>query len=495
MIDWKEFIKCNRNLLIAPAGHGKTTAITDCILQCPEGQCQLILTHTHAGIASLRNKFSRKNIPSSKYHIETITGFAQRYVLSYLGESALPPEDDKEYFDIAVNKCKELLQRKVVQMVVVSSYSGVFIDEYQDCTIDQHNMIKSLANNLPLHILGDPLQGIFSFNQTRLVDFKEHLSDFTKFELLTHPWRWAMTNPALGQSILNMRHSLENGNTICFKEQSKDGVSFHLIKDENEKYKCLAKIINKNPQGLLIIYPSYTEYNKYGAIQLRGGLNDRISLKQRVDFANHISIIDAIDSNDYYALAKIIDQYLASCIKSKRTRHIAKFYDILCKMHIKVTELNKWIKRANNCVIKKKGESSCASQKLKEMFDAYDASPSLLMIQNIVSYIASLPNIKFYHKELLKTIKRCFKLAITNSISMFEAMKLLKARARHYGRRIDSNCIGTTLLTKGLEFETVVLWDAHKFSDEKHFYVAISRACKNLVLISETNTFKFSNKK
>lgn len=162
MIDWKEFIKCNRNLLIAPAGHGKTTAITDCILQCPEGQCQLILTHTHAGIASLRNKFSRKNIPSSKYHIETITGFAQRYVLSYLGESALPPEDDKEYFDIAVNKCKELLQRKVVQMVVVSSYSGVFIDEYQDCTIDQHNMIKSLANNLPLHILGDPLQGIFS---------------------------------------------------------------------------------------------------------------------------------------------------------------------------------------------------------------------------------------------------------------------------------------------------------------------------------------------
>lgn len=38
MIDWREFIKCKRGLLIAPAGHGKTTAIADCLLQCPEGR-------------------------------------------------------------------------------------------------------------------------------------------------------------------------------------------------------------------------------------------------------------------------------------------------------------------------------------------------------------------------------------------------------------------------------------------------------------------------
>lgn len=84
MIEWKEFIKCNRGLLIAPAGHGKTTAIADCLLQCPESSCQLVLTHTHAGIASLRSKFHKKNVPSSRYHLETITGFAQRYVLNYL---------------------------------------------------------------------------------------------------------------------------------------------------------------------------------------------------------------------------------------------------------------------------------------------------------------------------------------------------------------------------------------------------------------------------
>lgn len=82
-VDWTSYLKCQRGLLIAPAGHGKTTAIADCIMQCPEESRYLILTHTHAGIASLRAKFNEKNIPQKKYQLDTITGFAQRYVLSF----------------------------------------------------------------------------------------------------------------------------------------------------------------------------------------------------------------------------------------------------------------------------------------------------------------------------------------------------------------------------------------------------------------------------
>lgn len=86
MIDWKEFICCNRGLLIAPAGHGKTTAIADCLLQCPKSSCQLVLTHTHAGIASLRNKFRKKDVPSSCYQLDTITGFSSTLCSKLLGE-------------------------------------------------------------------------------------------------------------------------------------------------------------------------------------------------------------------------------------------------------------------------------------------------------------------------------------------------------------------------------------------------------------------------
>jgi hypothetical protein len=37
------------------------------------------------------------------------------------------------------------------------------VDEYQDCSLDQHELICLLSEILPCRILGDPLQGIFSF--------------------------------------------------------------------------------------------------------------------------------------------------------------------------------------------------------------------------------------------------------------------------------------------------------------------------------------------
>lgn len=59
-----------------------------------------------------------------------------------------------------------------------------------------------------------------------------------------------------------------------------------------------------------------------------------------------------------------------------------------------------------------------------------------------------------------------------------------KNRIRQMGKKIEGRCMGTTLLTKGLEFDTVVIVDAHLFSDKKNFYVAISRACKNVVILT-----------
>ena len=102
VIDWTEFLACDRGLLIAPAGHGKTTAIADCLNLCPDDSCQLVLTHTHAGIASLKKKFKEKKVPAHKYQLETITGFAQRYVLAFQGSSVLPKPEDKHYFNVSV---------------------------------------------------------------------------------------------------------------------------------------------------------------------------------------------------------------------------------------------------------------------------------------------------------------------------------------------------------------------------------------------------------
>ena len=61
------------------------------------------------------------------------------------------------------------------------------------------------------------------------------------------------------------------------------------------------------------------------------------------------------------------------------------------------------------------------------------------------------------------------------------------ARARVQGRKLYGKIIGTTLLTKGLEADTVILVKPSElFKDKdglKHLYVALTRAVKEIVLI------------
>lgn len=492
MIDWEEFIKCKRDLLIAPAGHGKTTAIADCLLQCPEGSCQLVLTHTHAGIASLRSKFRKKNIPSSRYHLETITGFAQRYVLSYLGSSALPEEDEQNYFAVAVEKCCKLLQTMVVQTVIKLSYNGIFVDEYQDCTITQHYMIMELAHDLPLHLLGDPLQGIFSFDRTVLVDFDKDLELFSRFDLLKYPWRWKESNLFLGEYIYNLRNTLEKHQTIELKSYPQNGVRVIQCSSEEEKFKSLQSIIRQyDCDSLLVICPSYKETDKYGHIRIKGNLNDRIRIKQRVDFYNQFSIVDAIDSSEYYKCAKDIDEFLYKCRNGRKIRQIARFYDIIKSLYFNISEVSKRISRKENKFIKRSKNNASASIQLKDMFSIFESEKTFSSLKDVIKFIAKLPKIKCYHRNFYNTILGCFDIAQTNNISMFETMKLIKNRARHQGRKIEGKCFGTTLLTKGLEFDTVIVYDASKFEDGKNFYVAISRACRKLVIITESLSLNF----
>lgn len=494
IIDWTKFIKCNRGLLIAAAGHGKTTAIADCLLQCPDDSCQLVLTHTHAGIASLRTKFRKKNIPSSRYRLETITGFAQRYVLSYLGSSSLPGEEESVYFDIAVEKCCTLMQSNVVQTIIKASFNGIFVDEYQDCTIDQHNMIMELAHDLPLHLLGDPLQGIFSFEQKPLVNFDKDLSFFTRFASLDYPWRWKESNPALGEIILNMRCSLEKGQTI--ELQNKPEVGFYVIdcsSNNDEKFKCLGRLIQYHDcNNLLVICPSYRDFDKYGNSRLKGDLNDRIKIKQRVDYGNRFSIVDAIDSSEYYRCAREIDTFISKCSQGRRIHRISRLFDILEKLHLNISELSKWINRNDNIFRHRTKENAPLSERMIELFTNFESDKTLASLRHVITFVVGLPKIKCYHRSLYHTIDKCFDMAQANNVSMSEAMKLYKARMRHQGRIVEGKCFGTTLLTKGLEFDTVIIWDAHKFEDAKNFYVAISRACNKLIIITEFTSLNFN---
>lgn len=67
--------------IIAPAGYGKTEEIAEAVKIC-EGK-QLILTHTRAGVAALRDRMKRKNICPENYEIDTIASFGLKWCKAY----------------------------------------------------------------------------------------------------------------------------------------------------------------------------------------------------------------------------------------------------------------------------------------------------------------------------------------------------------------------------------------------------------------------------
>lgn len=505
VIDLTEFLAYERGLLIAPAGHGKTTAIADCLNLCPDDTCQLVLTHTHAGIASLKKKFKEKKVPSHKYQLETITGFAQRYVLAFIGATALPKPEEKAYFSTAVAKCIDLLNTPVLQHIIKLSFNGIFVDEYQDCTISQHNMILALAQNLPLHILGDPLQGIFDFENEKLVNFDNDLSGifgFKVFNLLNYPWRWHKTNEGLGLEIMKYRKLLL-GDRIDIQLLSKpeNGIYVEYWSNPQDHYsseyiKWIYRIIHKyESKSTLILCPSYHEMNNHGVLTLRGDLKDRIRIKEQFDYSNSYLILDAIDGGTYYTVSKKIDQYISQCTKHSRIDPIKHLFDLLCSLYVSKTFLAKWIsktKKGWRFKVKKNNDDKAESERIRDSFNKFKESPSLNSFLCVLHTLKSMRGYSNHRPDFWGEIIICAKHASEDGTTLYNAMNKHRSRIRHMGRKIGGKCIGTTLLTKGLEFDTVILLNADKFEDKNHFYVAISRACRNLIFITQKTVLTFN---
>ncbi len=79
----QQFISHDKSILIAPAGYGKTNFIMESF-EAYEKVNNCTQTHTHAGVASIKAKFQKANIPAKKFHIETITGYAKQAQVSLL---------------------------------------------------------------------------------------------------------------------------------------------------------------------------------------------------------------------------------------------------------------------------------------------------------------------------------------------------------------------------------------------------------------------------
>ncbi len=463
-MDYVDFVSKEKSFVVAPAGYGKTHAIAIC-LNHTQGK-QLILTHTHAGVASLKDKIQSQEISNTLYRVETITSFAQKYVNAFYCGNDIPEQDNSnEYYPFIIDKAKSLFRINPIRDVVRCTYAGLFVDEYQDCNIGQHNLIKELACILPTRILGDHLQGIFDFNGDTLVDFEVHLFDFEKFPDLAEPWRWKNNNPELGESLKLIRELLEQKKNIDLSKHESKIIILEI--NENDKYTYQSEYNKQiwaltNEDNVLIIHPDSTN------------LNVRKDFISR--FNNSFILVEAIDSQDFYKMSKKFDGI-------NTTNVFKTIYDLVPNIFNGRTNRDVWF-NSNGVKNKRAKEDKARIAPISKDIEQLKQKISFVLISNILKKVKELPGVKCYRQELLWDLCEALEHAGSKGTLVHEEMKEIRNRKRRGGRRISGRCIGTTLLTKGLEFDTVAVLDAHNFKCRKNFYVAITRACKKLIIFT-----------
>ena len=465
MLDIQAFLNCFRACLIAPAGYGKTHFIVDCMRVAPVKQ--LILTHTHAGVASLREKLAKEAIPPSRYTLCTISSLAKDLYSAYANNhDRTIPEDDKAFFCHAVRIATKIASTKNIQTVLRISFAGIFVDEYQDCNIEQHGFIMSLSNALPLRVLGDPMQSIFDFdNSISPVSFENDLRQFQRF-CLDSPKRWLNTNPRLGEEIKDIRTLLETNRTTTI-----DYIRYSEIKNERGDTRHMLQFIySKTFRGIAT--------DSWLVIPSNSCPGARIKLAKQL--GSSFRLLEAMDEQCFYRVAKQVDKLIEN-------GSMLEFYNLCCSLFLK-TSLDKWIS-ASGPKSKRKPNERELMKPLNEALQAFNATKSPRMLMQVFFRLEKLPDITCYRFEIHESLIRAIHESVQTGLSVYESMKAERNRIRLAGRKNHHRSIGSTLLTKGQEFDHVIVVNQGKKFDlstetgRKNFYVAISRACKSLTII------------
>lgn len=216
----------------------------------------------------------------------------------------------------------------------------------------------------------------------------------------------------------------------------------------------------------------------------KGGITSRAKLRKQIDFGYRLTLLEAIDDKSFYTLAKAADELISS-IESAR-KPIKKCKEFLVKIFNK-TDIDKWI--GDNSITKKRNVVDRDTSNIFQMhLTAFNKNPSASLLMEILKSTKADLKSKYIREGINYSITRALKQAGLCSSSVSVSMTEQRNLIRRSGSSIQGKCLGTTLLTKGLEFDTVAILDAHKFDSPKHFYVALTRACKKLVIFTENTT-------
>lgn len=457
-----------KGYVIAPAGYGKTHLIALAVKASLHPQ--LILTHTYAGVNAIRKKMQLLAVPASRYQIDTIASWALRLCLSFPETSKWKSEypNSKEWAKLYVS-CTGLLERPFVKRIVSCSYSGVYVDEYQDCSIQQHTLVDALAKLLPCRLLGDPMQAIFDFADAS-VDWEQHV--YPNFELLGQlevPWRWKLAGAEeLGTWLDDASKRLRAGQKIALTPPLPKGVR-HVVVDLTDF---------TNPGRLNFFYPFLEHEEAVIAIHSGDQQSKNKTHKLAQSLGGKFSSIEEVEGKELFGFIKKLEA--AKTVSQKLC--VAIDFAKKCCNAVDGT-LSAATKRGEHA----KATKATKYPQLLEAANRYLADPSSKSLANFLSSIHRNPETSTYRRDLFNRLTHVLRMHEENpALNLLESANRYQRHFRHSGRPIRHNkLIGTTLLVKGLEYDHAIVLEAESMS-AKELYVALTRGAKTVTIVSLT---------
>lgn len=459
-----DLLTINGGMVIAPAGCGKTQLITDALGAHGNIKPILVLTHTNSGVAALKMRLDRSQVPANKYRLSTIDGWAIRLINMFPERAGHDPtivSKQRPNYPAIREAAFRLLKSTNVSDVIAASYSRLLVDEYQDCSVRQHAVVYYAAKVLPTCVVGDPLQGIFDFSaDDKICDWAKHAcTHFPQAGELSTPWRWNNAGaPNLGAWLLEARKCLLAGQPVDLSKAPAE-VTWIKLSGGKDDFEAMIKAGRVNPPGskgsVLIVSDSKSP-----------------PTQQRVASAIPGAItVEAVDLRDLVKFAEALN--LGS---PKVVSVVAEFAESLMT-NVGSADLIKRIETLQQ------GRARRAASEVEEAAMALSREPTLPQVLNLLVSINKEAGVRTYRPAILRGCIRALETASGQNVTFHEAAIRVREQGRAVGRVITGRAVGSTLTLKGLEADVAVVLDGEAHNT-RNLYVAMTRGAKRLVICS-----------
>ncbi len=472
MTNITSLLEISNGTITAPAGCGKTHLIAETLRNNPVAKPVLVLTHTNAGVASLRSKLDKLNVSSSKYRLSTIDGWAIRLASLFPSRSgisvdALGLTNPGQHYPLIRKAANKLLKENHINEILKASYSHLIVDEYQDCSLYQHDIVYHASKSLRTCVLGDPLQAIFNFGSDGLADWTNHVcKHFPIHAELDIPWRWVNAGCEIfGRWLLEVRSKLLSGQQIDLRTAPQEVQWVKLDGNNDDHIKLLRASREKSPVedgGVLIIGESISPDSRYRiASAVHGAVTvEAVDLRDLTNFANRFNL------NNDNALAEI-----TTFAQSLMTNVGAN--DLVTRIQTLL-----------------KGTARKEPSDVEKAAIKFVQEPKFTNAVELLVEINKQSGVRTYRPAVFKACIKAMQLCQNNTnLTFADAAIQIREQNRILGRPLPKRAVGSTLLLKGLEADVAVILNADKL-DARNLYVAMTRGCRRLIICSQSSILK-----